>query len=83
MEYTTEQKRALRGMIEQPMVMDALTDALRGVHKDKGEAHTLEAAAMAYSYTQGAGKLLEHLFRLCESTKSIQITPRRLKHTPQ
>ena len=70
-------------MLEQPLLMDALTEALRSVHNEKRDATTLEGAAMAYSYTQGAGKLLENLFKHSESTKSIGLTPRKLRHTAQ
>jgi hypothetical protein len=83
MQYTLDQKKALRVRLEDPLLMDALTEALRSVHLEKRDATTLEGAAMAYSYTQGAGKLLENLFRNCESSKSIGLTPRKLKHTQQ
>ena len=75
------QKADLRRMIESPTLSFALTEALRSVHDEQKGRHSLEEAAMAYSYQAGATKVLDHLFSMAESKRqSTAVVPRKLRY---
>ena len=68
-------------MIESPTLSFALTEALRSVHDEQKGRHSLEEAAMAYSYQAGATKVLDHLFSMAESKRqSTAVVPRKLRY---
>lgn len=61
-----QEKSALRGIIESPLMQKAFVEVLRGTYIDKSGAATLEQCAMAHNYTEGARAALNRLVMLAE-----------------
>ena len=80
MTLTDPQKQEVRTMLEHPLMMLVMTEALRISWLKKKGAATLEEAAMAFNHQSGADDVLCELFSLVESKKQISITPRKLRH---
>lgn len=70
----------LQALLRQPVVRKAIVEALGLIQNEKANATTLEGAAMAYNYNEGASGLVSKLYWMAEIVEEKPpVTPQRFR----
>lgn len=80
--FTDAQKASLREILAQPLLQQALQNALSDVLVANSGATSIEGAAMAYKAQEGARNVISTLFAIADTQPVVTNTHRRLKPEP-
>ena len=64
-------KQDLRTVLESPLFRKVMQEALTATYREKAGAASLEQAAMAYNYTEGARGVLNRLLGMAEIKEEL------------
>jgi len=76
------EKQELLMILESPLVKKAIQEALVSTYREKAGAVSLEQAAMAYNYTEGARGILNRLLGMAEIKEEVAASTNARKFRP-
>jgi hypothetical protein len=76
------EKQDLRVMLENPLLKKSFVEALNSTYREKAGATSLEQAAMAYNFTEGARGILNRLLSMADIKEEISATTNTRKFRP-
>lgn len=69
-------------MLESPLLKKVFAEALNATYRDKAGATSLEQAAMAYNFTEGARGILNRLLGMADIKEEVSATTNTRKFRP-